>query len=346
MTAPWPNKPSRRRDERKRYPIFETAPSLNLDDIARLAACVCQTPVAFVSLTDGKRQRVESSVGLTKRGAQRYRSVVRQASAESDILVVRDLLADDPPVGQPRGRDKQPANRDLRASDTTDPTEPILSDRADCPLSPADTADLNLRFYAGCAFKSESHLPLGVLSVMDWQPRSLSPQQREVLHALSRLAAVNLGTSQIRARQGQHPRESPAEKTFDSALKPQTKLRVNMKTPTESKSDPACQKPQRSEALGLSVPLPPLEPAIIVTDGEGRIVDWNAGAENLYGWSKAEVVGQVADELLQATYSIGEELPQQFLSQDNWQGVVRHSRSDGTRINAASPVKVVDCELK
>src|SRR5204862_1940977 len=38
--------------------------------------------------------------------------------------------------------------------------------------------------------------------------------------------------------------------------------------------------------------------AILVRDLEGRICYWNKGAERVYGWSAAEVMGKNADDLL------------------------------------------------
>src|ERR687884_2110289 len=43
--------------------------------------------------------------------------------------------------------------------------------------------------------------------------------------------------------------------------------------------------------------------AILVRDvGTGRIRYWNRGAEQLYGWSRAEALGQVAGRLLQTQF--------------------------------------------
>ena len=38
--------------------------------------------------------------------------------------------------------------------------------------------------------------------------------------------------------------------------------------------------------------------SIIATDVEGRVTSWNPAAGALYGWTAAEAIGQVADELL------------------------------------------------
>ena len=77
--------------------------------------------------------------------------------------------------------------------------------------------------------------------------------------------------------------------------------------------------------------------AIIVRDLDNRIVFWNSGAEETYGWGKAEVQGQKANKLLRT------ELPQpqgdleaELFRQGQWQGELSHIRRDGRRIVVAS----------
>ncbi len=45
--------------------------------------------------------------------------------------------------------------------------------------------------------------------------------------------------------------------------------------------------------------------AIISADGDGNIVDWNSGAERIFGYSKAEVCGQPLKQLLPARHQAG-----------------------------------------
>ncbi len=51
---------------------------------------------------------------------------------------------------------------------------------------------------------------------------------------------------------------------------------------------------------GLFARTPASEDAIVVTDAALRIVGWNAGAEQLYGWTAAEVMGQPVSAVLRS----------------------------------------------
>jgi len=73
--------------------------------------------------------------------------------------------------------------------------------------------------------------------------------------------------------------------------------------------------------------------AIIVRDLGGTILFWNTGAEEIYGWSRAEALGRRKHELLQTEFS--EPLAQimQKIGRDGrWAGELMQTRRDGERI--------------
>ncbi len=73
--------------------------------------------------------------------------------------------------------------------------------------------------------------------------------------------------------------------------------------------------------------------AIFVRTVDGKISYWNAGAERLYGWSKAEALGRAPFDLLKTKFPISlEELAQR----DRWEGEIEQSKRDGSRIIVAA----------
>ena len=77
--------------------------------------------------------------------------------------------------------------------------------------------------------------------------------------------------------------------------------------------------------------------AIIVRSLDGRILSWNAGAEQIYGFSRPEAVGKLARDLLQSRFSIPLNQQKAELEQKGyWQGEVSQQKRDGTEVVASS----------
>ncbi|HWS33156.1 MAG TPA: PAS domain S-box protein [Actinoplanes sp.] len=73
--------------------------------------------------------------------------------------------------------------------------------------------------------------------------------------------------------------------------------------------------------------------AVVVRDLDGRITYWNKGAEHVYGWNAASVIGRGIHKLLDTRFPVGQEaVEQQLLATGEWSGELDHLRSDGTRI--------------
>ncbi|HEY9899956.1 MAG TPA: PAS domain S-box protein [Pantanalinema sp.] len=77
--------------------------------------------------------------------------------------------------------------------------------------------------------------------------------------------------------------------------------------------------------------------AVTVRDLSNRITFWNRGAELLYGWSSAEVIGQVAHHLLRTRFpSSFEEVMSALHRTGQWEGELLHFRRDGSAMDVAS----------
>ena len=68
MTAPIPPNEAERLHALYECSVLDTAPEEVFDDITRLAAQVCGTPIAAVSLIDEDRQWFKSFLGLERPG--------------------------------------------------------------------------------------------------------------------------------------------------------------------------------------------------------------------------------------------------------------------------------------
>ena len=77
--------------------------------------------------------------------------------------------------------------------------------------------------------------------------------------------------------------------------------------------------------------------AIIVRDHRDRIVYWNRGAEEMYGFSAKETLGKITHELLQTTHPGNYRSIQKHLERDNhWSGELVHVRKDGKTVTVLS----------
>ena len=77
--------------------------------------------------------------------------------------------------------------------------------------------------------------------------------------------------------------------------------------------------------------------AILVRDLDNRILFWNSGATETYGWSRDEAQGQESHQLLQSEFSQPlAELRAELFHRGQWQGEYWNTTRDGRRIVVAS----------
>jgi PAS domain S-box-containing protein len=93
----------------------------------------------------------------------------------------------------------------------------------------------------------------------------------------------------------------------------------------------AKQLQQQAELLNLA------HDSIVVNDLDGRVVFWNRGAEQTYGWTREEAVGRIIHDLLQTQFPSNLiEITTKLLSQGRWNGELTHTTKDGRTIVVSS----------
>lgn len=73
--------------------------------------------------------------------------------------------------------------------------------------------------------------------------------------------------------------------------------------------------------------------AVFVVDMNGKVLDWNLGAEKLYGWPRKEIVGQPVTLLYlpEDFPCFKQDVMEAVLLQGHWAGEMRMRRKDGRR---------------
>jgi PAS domain S-box-containing protein len=158
VKAPFPPNESDRLASLGQYEILDTPAEREFNDLAFLAAHICQTPIAMVSLIDEKRQWFKATVGLDLAETSRDTAFCAYTILQpGEILEVKD------------------AQTDERFAD-----------------NPFVRSDPHIRFYAGAPLLAADGQAIGTLCVMDRKPRSMTAEQIAALAALSRAVGAQL----------------------------------------------------------------------------------------------------------------------------------------------------------
>jgi PAS domain S-box-containing protein len=102
-------------------------------------------------------------------------------------------------------------------------------------------------------------------------------------------------------------------------------------------SDISDRKKQERRLAELAHILNLTNDAMIVRDPQDRVVYWNKGAEEIYGFTATEAVGKVTHDLLQTKHPESfEAIIKKLHRHDRWSGELVHTRKDGRQITVFS----------
>ncbi len=234
MKAPEiPANEASRLDALRSLELLDTGPDEQYDRITGLAQLVLKTRIALISLVDADRQWFKSKRGLDASETPRDISFCGHAILDDALFIIPD------------------AREDERFAD-----------------NPLVTGEPNIRLYASYPLATGDGSRVGTLCVIDDKPRTLGPEEREMLRLLGKMVET-----QFRGLQQVH------------------RLRE------------AGQVASRLAAI-----IEGSDDGIFTTSPDGIITTWNAGATRLFGYGEEEIVGRSMQVLVPDDGRADEEL--------------------------------------
>lgn len=159
----------------RKYPVTDGAMAESLAEACRLATLLCHRPMAAVEWVQDDEVLIAAAAGLPLRRLRLDHALSPALLAPGGAVVVADTLED------PRFAELEPVRK-----------KPFL------------------RFYAGVPLVAPEGVPLGMLSVADGEPGTLTPEQEESLKSLGRMVMAQLNLArrqrQLEELEAQHAR--------------------------------------------------------------------------------------------------------------------------------------------
>jgi len=180
-----PAEPADRLDRREETRNAMISPASEIDEITCLAAWICETPIALVTLTDATGHRLASVTGLDLPSTWLDTCFSTHTVQQRGVLLIPDAATD-----------HRVAAAALVAG------EP------------------HIRFYAGVPLLDGPGPPVGTLGVLDRLARPMSGKQQAALQMLGRqvVAQLELGRLRLKAGQMRMTHASQAETDDSTAL--------------------------------------------------------------------------------------------------------------------------------
>jgi PAS domain S-box-containing protein len=217
----------------ERYQILDSPPEKEFDDLTSLAAHICGTPIALISLVDAHRQWFKSKVGV-----------------EAEVTETpRDISFCGHCIQLPHLMEVPDARKDFLFYD-----------------NPLVAGESEICFYAGMPLSTPDGQNLGTLCVMDHVPRQLTPFQRETLARLGR----------------------------------QVMNQMELRLTTQRLADADKNLHEMEERARLILEASPN--AMVMVNDKERVALLNSKAEQLFGYSREELLDQPIETLVPIRY--------------------------------------------
>ena len=140
----------------RQYEVLDTQPEKALDDLTAMAAEICGTPIAVISIVDEHRTWFKAKFGVEATEVPNEYTFCACAIGQSDLLIIPD------------------AAKDPRYADN-----PFVIRKG-------------LRFYAGAPLINPEGVALGVLCVIDKQPKTMTESRMRALRVLAEQVTTHL----------------------------------------------------------------------------------------------------------------------------------------------------------
>lgn len=152
VPAQIPSDDQRRLKELHRYEVLDTSYEAEFNDVAQLAATICKTPIALISLIDSKRQWFKAKVGIDLNEFPRDISFCGHTIiADTEVFEITDTSED----------------------------ERFLD-------NPLVIGEPYIRYYAGVPLINQNGYKMGTISVLDTKPGEINAEQIFTLQTLAR----------------------------------------------------------------------------------------------------------------------------------------------------------------
>jgi CheY-like chemotaxis protein len=170
VSSPPPENEGSRLESLHSFRILGTSCEQAFDDIAHLAALMCDAPVAVIAFVDEQKVWFKAKIGLEVNEIPRDDSFCAHAILQSDVLILPD---------------------------------PISDERF---MSSFLVKEIGIRFYAGIPLITVDDYPIGTLAVMHRVPHLMTAEQIDSLQILARRIVGELETRRTSDAPSPHPR--------------------------------------------------------------------------------------------------------------------------------------------